>query len=315
MLFLKNYLAVKLGTFYYIPPVNKNMGESLKIPNHGFSLGEDMAIAMLAAKEAGLIMINGYDKLQTVEEKGIGDLVSKVDRDCDAAIQSKLHGMLPNDDVLSEELAHDTKEKGQRLWVVDPLDATAAYLFRAGKDIPSVMIALRENFRTRLSVILFPLTGEWFYAKEGEGEGAFKDGQRITTEGVTKNLKEAWVETNHYRDISFETPAFAELCKKLRSPQGPREVRSLMPSAGGIIARIIDQQKKIAAIIHDNNPDRVKQAPWDIIPPQLLIKKAGGIMVNFKNEEVDPFKPEPYIAAGNEKIATAIVNLLAKQPF
>lgn len=208
--------------------------------------------------------------------------------------------------MLSEELSSDVVEDGGRLWVIDPLDATAAFLFGAGRSFVSVMISLRQNFETELAVILFPLTGEWFYAKRGEG--AFKNGQKIDTKKVTKKLNEAWVEMNHYGDAAFETEEFAKLDKRLRSADGARLVTRFAPYSG-VVARIVEQDKRIAAVVHDNNPQSVKQAPWDIIPAQLLLEEAGGVFVNLKGERVDPLKAELMVAAGNREVAEAILDL------
>ncbi|MBI2464142.1 inositol monophosphatase [Candidatus Peregrinibacteria bacterium] len=284
------------------------MNENLTIPNHGFSLGEDMTVALQAAQKAGLIVREGYGKLHDVEEKGVGDLVSRVDTDCDSAIQGVLKEARPNDDILSEELSSDTKDKGQRLWVVDPLDATAGFLFQAGENITSVMVALRDRLETQLSVILFPMTGEWFYAQKSRG--AFKNGERLTTDGVTRDLSKAWIDMNHYGDERLQTPAFAQLDRRLRSPEGASLVTRLVPHSG-IVTKIIEQRQRIAAVVHDNNPTKVKQAPWDIIPAQLLLEETGGVVINLQNERIDPFKPELIVAAGNREIATAITRLAA----
>lgn len=284
------------------------MNENLQIPDHGLSLSEDMAVALQAAQKAGLILREGYGRLHQIEEKGVGDLVSRVDTDCDSAVQGVLKEARPNDDILSEELSSDTRDTGQRLWVVDPLDATAGFLFQAGENITSVMVALRERLETQLSIILFPMTGEWFYAQKGRG--AFKNGQRLTTDEVTRDLRKAWVDMNHYGDEKYQTLAFAQLDRQLRSAEGARLVTRLVPHSG-IVTKIIEQRQRIAAVVHDNNPQKVKQAPWDIVPAQLLLEEAGGVMVNLQNERIDPFKPEVIVAAGNREIAAAITRLAA----
>lgn len=284
------------------------MNKKILIPDHGLSLGDDMTVALQAAQKAGLIVREGYGKLHIIEEKGVGDLVTRVDTDCDSAIHNVLEAVRSGDDILSEELTSTTLDGGKRLWVVDPLDATAGFLFQAGENVTSVMIALRERFETQLSVILFPMTGKWFYAQKGRG--AFMNGERLTTDGITKNLSNAWVDMNHYGDKQFQSHAFTRLDRRLRSSEGARLVTRLVPHSG-IVTKIVEQRQKIAVVVHDNNPKKVKQAPWDIIPAQLLLEEAGGVVVNLQNERIDPFKPELIVAAGNRELATAITRLAA----
>jgi fructose-1,6-bisphosphatase/inositol monophosphatase family enzyme len=64
------------------------------------------------------------------------------------------------------KLSLDVGEQSD-LWIVDPLDATSAYLMRAGDHYPSVLIARYQDGKTQLGVVHFPLTGEWFYAQDG----------------------------------------------------------------------------------------------------------------------------------------------------
>jgi fructose-1,6-bisphosphatase/inositol monophosphatase family enzyme len=282
------------------------MNENLPIPDHGLSLGEDMTVALQAARSAGLVVREGYGALHEIAEKGVGDLVSRVDTDCDLVAQSVLKDARPNDTILSEELSSGTRDTGQRLWVIDPLDGTAGFLFQVGENIFSVMIALRERLETQLSVILFPMTGQWFYAQKGVG--AFKDGQRLSTDHVSRDLSKAWIDMNHYGDAQYQTPAFSQLDRRLRSPGGARLVTRSVPHSG-IIAKIIDQEQRLAAVVHDNSPLCVKQGPWDIIPAQLLLEEAGGVMLNLRNERINPFRPEVFVAAGNREIATAITGL------
>lgn len=155
------------------------MKNALPLLEPPIDLGPDMQIALLAAQKAGLKIQEAYGKMHDIEEKGVGDLVSQVDKECDQEIQNILREKRPVDDILSEELCSGTVDQGQRLWVIDPLDATSGFLFEAGKDITSVMIALREEMETTLGVILFPLTGDYYYAKKKMG--AFRNNQQIDT--------------------------------------------------------------------------------------------------------------------------------------
>ena len=105
--------------------------DNLPIPDYFQSTSRDMQLAAQAAFKAGEIIRNGYDALHEVEAKGIGDLVSEIDRKADAEALE----VLGNDDrsrpILSEELSPEISNDASDFWIVDPLDGTSAFLFKS----------------------------------------------------------------------------------------------------------------------------------------------------------------------------------------
>jgi myo-inositol-1(or 4)-monophosphatase len=279
-----------------------------KVLEHARSLSRELEIAIRAAQAAGVLLISGYERLAAgqgseVERKGVGDLVSEVDRLADEASVNVLRQFsdLP---VLSEELHHDIAER-DNLWIVDPLDASSAYLMQAGKEYPSVLIALRLQGETRLGVTYFPLTGEWFYAQRSRG--SWKDGRRLVCTS-DESLSDIWVEMNQYGASEYETEYFANLRKRLRSTSGAQLVTSNVPHSG-VAVRIAEGRSSLAAAIHDNNPIKVKQAAWDIASPQIILEEAGGVFLNPQGNRTDPFSAEPIIVARSAAIAQRIIEL------
>lgn len=274
----------------------------------------DLLLALRAAEAAGRIIREGYDASLTIVEKGVGDLLSEVDKAADEAIMKSIRDEHPNDDILSEELNPDTKELGTgRLWIVDPLDGTAAFLLRCGPHLPSVMIALRENGEDTLAVIHFPLVGEkgeYFYAVRGKG--AYKDGTPLSTKDSNTDLHAAWVDMNHQGDAARESDAFRTLREKLRSKDGARLVTTAGPQSG-LAMRILDGSMKLSAIVHDNSPATkvAKQAPWDVIPVRIIVEEVGGCVLSLRGTAYDPYQPEPFTVAANRPLAERIVALAA----
>ncbi len=290
---------------------SKNLGPIVtfeQVLEHARSFSHEMEVAVLAAQAAGRVLISGYDRLAAgqgseVERKGVGDLVSEVDRLADEA-SSKVLRQFSQLPILSEELHHDIAERNN-LWIVDPLDASSAYLMRAGKEYPSVLIALRLDGETKLGVTYFPLTGEWFYAQRSRG--AWKDGRRLICDS-DECLSDIWVEMNQYGASEFETEYFANLRRRLRSTAGAQLVTSNVPHSG-VAVRIAERRSALAAAIHDNNPAKVKQAAWDIAAPQIILEEAGGVFINPLGKSTDPFVAEPIIVARTAAIAHRIIEL------
>jgi fructose-1,6-bisphosphatase/inositol monophosphatase family enzyme len=278
---------------------------------HASSLNSpDLLLALRAAEAAGRIIREGYEQSLEIVEKGVGDLLSEVDKAADEAVTGMIRTEHPNDDILSEELSPDTKESGSgRLWIVDPLDGTAAFLLRCGRHLPSVMIALRTDGHDTLAVVHFPLTGEWFYALRGAG--AYKDGTPLSTKHSNTELHAAWIDMNHQGDAARESDAFRTLREKLRSKDGARLVTTAGPQSG-LAMRILDGSMKLSAIVHDNSPAAkvAKQAPWDVIPVRIIVEEAGGCILSLRGTDYDPLCPEPFIVAGRREIADQLITLL-----
>ncbi|MHC4877277.1 MAG: inositol monophosphatase family protein [Planctomycetota bacterium] len=280
---------------------------ALTLPDHPASLSPDLALAVRAVYAAGNVIAESSGERHSVESKGIGDLVSEVDREADRAALAVLQTDPASAAILSEELSPETPDSVDDLWIVDPLDATSAFLMRAGDTYPAVLAAKYVGGRLSLGVVLFPLTGEWFYAQRGKG--AWKDGRRLVINDDRPALAEAWVEMNQYGDASLETEVFTSLRSHLRSGAGARLVTSNVPHSG-VAMRIAEGNSGLAAAIHDNNPSNVKQAPWDIAAPQIILEEAGGVFVNFDGEPTDPFHTEPVIVAATRSLADEIIDLV-----
>ena len=276
--------------------------------HHAISINPLLELAVRAANAAGQVVASGYgalDRSKGIESKGVGDLVSQVDRDADKVCCELLQSEsdLP---ILSEEL-NSSEPSAADMWIVDPLDGTNAFLMQAGPEYPAVLVALREHHETRLGVVHFPVTGEWFYAERGRG--AWQHGKRLVCDS-NETLNEVWVEMNQYGDEALETPWFAELRSRLRSAEGARLVTTNLPYSG-VAMRIATGHSGLAVAIHDNNPTAMKQAPWDVAAPQLILEEAGGVFLNPRGKRSDPFKTEPIVVARSAALAAQVLELTA----
>ncbi len=265
----------------------------------------EMQTAARAALVAGNIIKEGYRQVHQIDSKEVGDLVSRVDFDADRAATEviKSASSLP---ILSEELSPETDDPNQRMWVVDPLDGSTAYLMAASPRLPSVLVAICENGHPVLGLTYFPLTGEWFYAEKSLG--AWKDGNRLTVERREVELQQCWVEVNQYGNAKLETKFVETLKTKLRSPDGARIMTSNFPHAG-VAMRIAEDPSGTRAAIHDNDPASVKQGPWDIAANQIIFEEAGGVFVNPELQRISPFTAEPIVIAPTFELASQIVKL------
>jgi myo-inositol-1(or 4)-monophosphatase len=103
-----------------------------------------------------------------VDYKTGGSPVTNADLATDALLKSRLVEARPDYGWLSEETADNTDRLGRkRLFVVDPIDGTRAYL----KDRPwwAVSIAVVEDDRPVAGVVVAPQLAQAYAAAEGRG--------------------------------------------------------------------------------------------------------------------------------------------------
>ncbi len=280
--------------------------EFATIVDHARSIAPDLAVAMTAAAAAGKVIVEGFGKFHTIDQKGVGDFVSEVDRLADREC-CKILAEDSDLAILSEELHPDLASGVKDFWIVDPLDATSAFLMQAGPQYPAVLIGRYEQGQAILGVGHFPLTGEWFYGYRGRG--AFKDTRQLKIPPQDSQLQEVWVEMNQYGDSQYETESFTQLRDRLRTSAGARMVTTTVPNSG-VALRVAECNTGLAAAIHDNQIKKIKQAPWDVAPVKLILEEAGGVFVNLAGKPIDAFVPEVSIIARNQALADQIIGLL-----
>lgn len=276
-----------------------------RIPDHLMSLSSEMQLAARAALAAGEIIANSYGQLQAMESKGVGDFVSEIDRQADRAIQEILKTDPAGRPILSEELSPELEGESDDIWIVDPLDGTSAFLFRTGPAFSSVLIARYSSGESQLGIVYFPVTGEWFYAERGQG--AFVDGQPLRCSD-NKDLTGGWVELNQFSDVRYESAEFRSMRDSLRTENGAALVTQNAPYSG-VAMRVAEAGNFLVAAVHDNHAEEIKQAAWDIAAPQCVLEEAGGVFVNFSGERVHPFRPEPFLVAGSQRVCDQILEL------
>ncbi len=126
------------------------------------------ALAMRLAREAGAIQRERYETPLEIGTKSRPiDLVTEVDRACEAHIVATLRRERPGDDILAEEGgAHEDGGAAWR-WVIDPLDGTVN--FAHGYPCFCVSIGVERHGVRTVGVVYEPLRDELFEAVRGGG--------------------------------------------------------------------------------------------------------------------------------------------------
>lgn len=140
-------------------------------------LSRELRVASEAARAAGVIQMERYERLESIDFKSEKDVVTEADHLSEEAILEIIGRAFPGDSFLAEESGESGEwgNDADRLWVIDPLDGTVNY----ANGIPffAVSVGLVVEGEPVLGVVLDPTRGELFSATRGGG--AFLDGRPI----------------------------------------------------------------------------------------------------------------------------------------
>jgi myo-inositol-1(or 4)-monophosphatase len=131
----------------------------------------ELDVAVEAARGAGRIQMEHYERLERIVHKSEHDVVTEVDHLSENLIIETVRRAFPGDAVLAEESGRSSGEAvggpNDRLWVVDPLDGTINY----ANGIPffCCAVSLVVGGRPVVGVILDPSRNELFTARAGFG--------------------------------------------------------------------------------------------------------------------------------------------------
>ncbi|MDQ8726804.1 3'(2'),5'-bisphosphate nucleotidase CysQ [Bradyrhizobium sp. LHD-71] len=252
----------------------------------------DAALLKRTVREAGALALRMFRTDIRQWTKGASSPVSEADIAVDELIRQRLQSATPDYGWLSEESADDrVRLDKRRVWIVDPIDGTRAYL--SGREDWSVSAALVEDGTPRLGAVFAPATDEFFFA----GEGC----------GATRNDAAIKVSPGTGFDIDrMAGPHF--LLNRVRGATSP-ELRNF--KIGSLALRIsrVAEGALDAAFVGGNSRD------WDLAAADLLLREAGGRLTTVEGAAPTYNRVEVthgvLVAAGRER-HTELVRHLAQ---
>jgi myo-inositol-1(or 4)-monophosphatase len=131
--------------------------------------GDELAFAKDLACQAGVVLMDHYERLEQIDYKSARDVVTEADHLSEALIVQRIHDRYPADAILAEETGEHRAVAGEaptsgrgRVWIVDPLDGTVNYA--NGIPVFCVSIGLVVDGVPAVGVIVDPTRNEWFGA-------------------------------------------------------------------------------------------------------------------------------------------------------
>jgi myo-inositol-1(or 4)-monophosphatase len=200
-----------------------------------------------------------------IEYKGLNDLVSYVDKGAEKIIVAGLEQLLPQSGFITEEKT--TTKTGERYnWIIDPLDGTTNFIH--GVPTFSVSIALQEYDELVIGVVYEINLDECFYACKGSP--AYLNGQQIRVSNIPAVGGSLIATGFPYYDFEKQQ-AYMELFTELmKSCHGLRRLGS------AAVDLVYTACGRFEAFYEYN------LNAWDIAAGVVIVRQAGGEVVNFK---------------------------------
>lgn len=222
------------------------------------SLAEDYALLKQAVHDAGELALTYFRQQILINRKADGSEVSEADLAVDRAL--KLDLTTPRRDYgwLSEETPDDTERlKHKRVWMVDPIDGTHAFL----RHLPewTVSAALVEDGVPVMGVVFNPATQEFFHAMRGHG--AFLNDKPIKASGLTA------------LDGAMLIASGGLFKKKIWKEPWP-EVSSRWVNSVAYRLALVAAGKADATISLSN------KCEWDLAAAAVIVDEAGGVVTD-----------------------------------
>lgn len=244
--------------------------------------------------EAGEIIRNGFGKNLEIEFKtGESNLVTNVDKASEKHIKEFIQKKYPSHSILAEE-SGELKNTSEYLWVVDPVDGTTN--FAHGLPIFSVSIGLQRKGVT-IAGVVYDVMQDLTYTAES-GSGAFANSRKILV-NKNSNLSRSVLATGFPYNI-LENPDTA-LEKFTAITKAARGIRRLGSAAIDLCY--------VANGVFDGFWE-VHLHPWDVCAGKLIVEEAGGLVTDFKGNEIDIYSH--HILATNNLIHNRMMEILQR---
>jgi myo-inositol-1(or 4)-monophosphatase len=249
------------------------------------------AAAAAAVLRAGALQKERYGKKIEIQHKGEIDLVTEVDRACEAVILDTLRSRFSGHDFVTEET--DIARTGSRfVWFIDPLDGTTN--FAHGYPVFCSSVALAVDGVIVAGAVYDPLRDELFTGERGAG--AHLNGRRLHASSVAELLQSLLV-TGFPYDVRQNLPGRLRLFNRLMGhAQAVRRdgaaALDLCYVAAGRIDGFWEEDLK----------------PWDILAGGLFVEEAGGRITRFDGTPVGLEAHE--VVATNGPLHEAMLSVL-----
>ena len=217
------------------------------------------------------------------------DPVTSADKAFEKFIRKEIKKKFPNHQIIGEEFGHK-KSKSDFSWVIDPIDGTRSFVI--GNPTWSNLISLNYKGNPVLGLANFPILKKYYLNTS------------MNTAYVTENGKNKKIKVNYKATFSNMklSAAFHGSLTLNQQKKIPKILKRMQFPCADALSYSHFAEGKLDVVIQCGNKI------WDIHPLIPIIKAAGGIVTNWKND--DPKKAGNIICSANKSLHNKMIKIL-----
>ena len=253
----------------------------------------ELEVAINAVNSVRELILEIYNSSDFgVEIKEDNSPVTKADKAADKKIREILSTAFPLYSLLTEESVDDkSRLQNDYVWIVDPVDGTKDFVAKNGEF--TVNIGLSYKHKAVLGVILVPVTGEIYYAVEGQGSYYIKnkDAKPIRIHCNDK-IKDVTTLVSNFHSNQTEMDMIAKHSDIIKHQ------RKLGATLKG--CAIAKGEAEMSYRFSSNTKE------WDTCAMQVIVEEAGGYLLKFDGTPIcynreDVYNKDGYIICNRKE--------------
>uniref|UniRef100_D3TPP4 Inositol-1-monophosphatase n=1 Tax=Glossina morsitans morsitans TaxID=37546 RepID=D3TPP4_GLOMM len=226
-------------------------------------------VSDLINKAGEIIDSRNAHRKEFLTKQGDIDLVTETDKEVESLLIKGLQNEFPNHRFIGEEESSAEgaphKLTDSPTWIIDPVDGTMNFVHAFPHSCISVGLVVKKV--TELAYVFNPMLKQLFHARRGQG--AFYNNQSITVSGQ-KQLSNALItsEFGTSRDPEKMQVVKENFSKLVERAHGIRMLGSAALNMSMVALGAADAYYEFG--IH----------AWDVCAADLLVREAGGVVID-----------------------------------
>ncbi len=243
-------------------------------------------VAVDAAKQAARLTYGYFKKQPKVSYKSDNSPVTLADIEAEKLIKKIIAKKFPDHGFIGEEFGNE-KPNAKYQWVIDPIDGTRDF----SRQTPfwCNLIAVLENGKPIIGVILYPAFNELFTAQKNKG--TYLNGKKSHVSTVSNFERSYLLHTQpHHFEARHKMPEFVKMCKIVHTT---RNIGSYSYSL------LLKGHADVYVAGHG--------AIYDFAAPSIVVEEAGGKFSDFDGK----FKLDSDTAIfSNGRLHQRVINII-----
>ena len=253
----------------------------------------ELEVAINAVNSVRELILEIYNSSDFgVEIKEDNSPVTKADKAADKKIREILSTAFPLYSLLTEESVDDkSRLQNDYVWIVDPVDGTKDFVAKNGEF--TVNIGLSYKHKAVLGVILVPVTGEIYYAVEGQGSFYLKNKDATPIRiHCNDKIKDVTTLVSNFHSNQTEMDMIAKHSDIIKHQ------RKLGATLKG--CAIAKGEAEMSYRFSSNTKE------WDTCAMQVIVEEAGGYLLKFDGTPIcynrkDVYNKDGYIICNRKE--------------